>query len=154
MSTLSFLDKDLPALRVLARTTVVAATAEVGAVLGPMFEGLAHELAAAGDPPAHPGVAWYLTEAEGLRLGAGYLGSSQVPPGAAFHDLPAAPMAVTATYVGTMSGIGQAWQELTAHVHGRGLRFDGPCREIYHEVRGAQEGWITELQAPVCGAGE
>ncbi len=149
MSGLEFEEKALPALRVVARTEEIADLSEVGAVIGPMFEGLAQQLAEAGDPPSHPGVAWYEPVGEHMRVGAGYLDKREAPDGAAFYDLPRMERAVVTTYVGPMSGISNAWQELAEHVRSQGLTFAGPCRELYHEVRGPQEGWITELQQPV-----
>lgn len=147
---MEFVEKELPALTVLSRTEVVDDTTQVGAVIGPMFVGLAEQLAEAGDPPAHPGVAWYEPEGERLRVTAGYLGKTVVPEGSAVRELPARPRAVTTVYVGPMAGIGQAWQELADHVRRAGLEFAGPCRELYHDVQGPEETWVTELQQPVA----
>lgn len=149
-SEMEFVEKELPALTVLSRTEVVDDTTQVGAVIGPMFVGLAEQLAEAGDPPAHPGVAWYEPEGERLRVTAGYLGKTVVPEGSAVRELPARPRAVTTVYVGPMAGIGQAWQELADHVRRAGLEFAGPCRELYHDVQGPEETWVTELQQPVA----
>ena len=147
---MEFVEKELPALTVLSRTEVVDDTTQVGAVIGPMFVGLAEQLAEAGDPPAHPGVAWYEPEGERLRVTAGYLGKTVVPEGSAVRELPARPRAVTTVYVGPMAGIGQAWQELADHMRRACLEFAGPCRELYHDVQGPEETWVTGLQQPVA----
>src|SRR5690348_2447447 len=68
MSDLVFEEKELPALTVLAKTAVVEDMSQIGATIGPMFEGLATELAKAGDPPAHPGVAWYDQHGDGMQI--------------------------------------------------------------------------------------
>lgn len=149
-SAMEFIEKELPALTVLSRTEVVDDTSQIGAVIGPMFVGLADQLTEAGDPPSHPGVAWYEPEGERLRVTAGYLDKTVEPEGAALRELAAQPRAVTVTYVGAMAGIGQAWQELADHVRRAGLEFAGPCRELYLDVQGPEETWVTELQQPVA----
>ena len=148
-SEMEFAEKELPALTVLSRSEVVDDTSQIGAVIGPMFTGLAEQLAEAGDPPSHPGVAWYEPEGERLRVTAGYLDKTVVPEGSAQRALPGQPRAVTTVYVGAMAGIGQAWQELAEHVRREGLEFAGPCRELYLDVQGPEDTWVTELQQPV-----
>ena len=149
-SEMEFVEKELPALTVLSRTEVVEDTSQIGTVIGPMFTELAEQLAEAGDPPSHPGVAWYEPEGERLRVSAGYLDKTSVPAGSAFRKLAAQPRAVTSVYVGAMAGIGPAWQELADHVRRAGLEFSGPCRELYLDVEGPEETWVTELQQPVA----
>lgn len=149
MSHLVFEEKDLPTLHVLARTATVEDHDQIGSTIGPMFEGLAQQLIDNGEVPGHPGVAWYEGQDGRLAIGAGYVNKTAAPDGAAFHDLPAVPRALTAIYRGSMTGIGQAWQELAAEVGKRGLDMTGPCREIYLNTQGPQEEWVTELQQPV-----
>ncbi|MGN6161595.1 MAG: MerR family transcriptional regulator [Marmoricola sp.] len=149
MSDLVFEQKELPALTVLAKTAVVKDMSEIGPTVGPMFEGLATDLAQAGDPPAHPGVAWYEEAGDGMRIFAGYLNKKAPVGDAEFCELGGAPRAITAVYVGAMSGIGAAWEQVAAHAQSLGLRFAGPARELYLDVQGPQESWVTELQLPV-----
>lgn len=150
MSDLVFEEKELPALTVLSKTASVDDAAQIGSVVGPMFEGLADELAEAGDPPAHPGVAWYVEQGDGMQIFAGYLNKTAPVGDAAFRELDAAPRAVTAIYRGAMSGISDAWSQVAAHAQAQGLAFAGPCREVYLDVQGPQESWVTELQLPVA----
>lgn len=149
MSHLEFEEKDLPALHVLARTASVEEHDQIGPTIGPMFEGLAQQLIDNGETPGHPGVAWYEGRDGNLSIGAGYVTEASAPAGAAYYDLPPVPRAITAIYRGAMDGIGQAWQELAAEVGQRGLDMTGPCREIYLNTQGPQDGWATELQQPV-----
>lgn len=150
MSDLVFEEKELPALTVLAKTAVVDDMSQIGPTVGPMFEGLATDLAQAGDPPAHPGVAWYDESGDGMRIYAGYLNKKAPVGDAEFRELAAAPRAITAVYVGAMAGIGAAWEQVAAHAQSRGLSFAGPARELYLDVQGPQESWVTELQLPVA----
>lgn len=150
MSDLVFEEKELPALTVLAKTAVVDDSSQIGPTIGPMFEGLATDLAEAGDPPAHPGVAWYVEQGDGVQIFAGYLNKKAPVGDAAFRELPAEPRAITAVYVGEMAGIGSAWEQVAAHAQSLGLSFAGPARELYLDVQGPQESWVTELQLPVA----
>ncbi|HWU32988.1 MAG TPA: hypothetical protein VN108_08940, partial [Marmoricola sp.] len=68
-------------------------------------------------------------------------------------ELEAQPRAVTAIYRGAMSGIGVAWSQVASYAQSRGLQFAGPARELYLDVQGPQEEWVTELQLPVQMAG-
>ena len=150
MSDLVFEEKELPALTVLAKTAVVGDMSQIGPTIGPMFEGLATDLAEAGDPPAHPGVAWYDEEGDGMRIFAGYLNKKAPVGDADFRELSAQPRAITAIYVGAMAGIGAAWEQVAAHAQSLGLQFAGPARELYLDAQGPQETWRTELQLPVA----
>ena len=150
MSDLVFEEKELPALTVLSRTAVVDDMSQIGPTIGPMFEGLAADLAEAGDPPAHPGVAWYDEDGDGMRNFAGYLNKKAPVGDAEFRELDAEPRAMTAVYVGAMTGIGAAWEQVAAHAQSLGLTFAGPARELYLDVQGPQESWVTELQLPVA----
>lgn len=150
MSDLVLEEKELPALTVLAQSAVVKDVADIGATIAPMFESLATDLAKAGDPPSHPGVAWYVEAGDGMQIFAGYLNKKAPVGEASFHELASQPRAITAVYVGAMSGIGDAWAQVAAHAQSLGLSFAGPARELYLDVQGPQESWVTELQLPVA----
>lgn len=150
MSDLVFEEKELPALTVLSKSAVVEDSSQIGSVVGPMFEGLATELAEAGDPPAHPGIAWYLEHGDGMQIFAGYLNKKTPAGDAALRELDAQPRAITVIYRGAMAGISEAWSQLAAHAQSLGLTFAGPARELYLDAQGPQESWVTELQLPVA----
>lgn len=147
-SAMEFIDKPLPALELSQRTAVVADAAEVGPVIGPMFEQLIAAQLGAGEQPAHPGYAWYEARGDQLAFGAGF---ARPIAGESSGRLAAVERAVTTTYVGPMTGIGGAWAELGAQVAARGLEPYGPCREVYLKTDGPQQEWVTELQQPVRG---
>lgn len=146
-STMEFTEKALPELVLTGRTAEVNDRSEIGPVIGPMFEQLVSAQIEAGEQPSHPGYAWYETDGDKLSFGAGF--EAQIPS-AQECRLPAAARAVTTTYVGAMAGIGDAWAELGSYVAAQQLEPVGPCREVYVNTEGPQEGWVTELQQPVA----
>ncbi|QYJ05353.1 MerR family transcriptional regulator [Nocardioides panacisoli] len=151
MSTLEYVEKPLPALRLVQRTGRVEDVAEIGQRIGPMFEQLYADLGAAGLTPTGPSVAWYAPDGDGMRFAAAAPLTEGALADAEVTDLPAIPRAVTATYRGSMAGIGAAWQELSRHVAESEHEFAGPCREVYLDMpEGDPDGWVTELQQPVA----
>ena len=118
------------------------------AQIGPLFE----RLVAAYDGRL-PGrsVAWYAGDGDRLRLAAAVEEHGEAPPGVETETLPAVARAVVTTYRGPISGIGDAWQALGAHLAEHGHQPAGICREIYHEIHldGAHDE-VIELQQPVA----
>jgi DNA-binding transcriptional MerR regulator len=145
---MQFEEKALPELVLTQLSTTVADHDEIGQHVGPMFEELVTKLHAQGIRSTGPAVAWYDEDGDGIEVGVGF----PTPPTdvAERVTVPAAERAVVATYRGAMSGIGDAWQELGAHVTREGLSFAGPCREVYLQADGPEETWVTELQQPVA----
>ena len=143
---LEFVEKELPALELSQLTDTVGEQSEIGPKIGPMFEDLISRVVEAGEQPSQPGYAWYLGDGEKMSFGAGF---ARPIAGTEAGRLEAAPRAITTVYRGAMDQIGHAWQTLGAHVSSLGLEFAGPCREIYHDTRGPEETWVTELQQPV-----
>lgn len=167
MSTLEFVEKPLPALRVAEIVDSVSDQLEIGPRIGPLFERLAAALAARNVPLDRPALAWYRPEGEGMRIAAAFpvdrvdpLGGgrfTQTPPdlaeaGIELADLDAVERAVTVLHQGGMDSIGETWQALVRHVEQLGYRSTGTCREVYlHMPMDAdQSTWITELQQPVA----
>lgn len=146
-TTMEFTEKSLPALTLSQRTAVVADQTEIGPVIGPMFQDLVVAQVRAGGRPAHPAYAWYSGDGEKLHFGAGFAAAID---GEEQGHLDPVERAVTTTYVGAMDGIGAAWAELGSYVAAQGLEPVGPCREVYLNTEGPQEGWVTELQQPVA----
>ncbi|GAA3677875.1 MerR family transcriptional regulator [Yimella sp. RIT 621] len=147
-TVMEFIEKSLPALELSQRTATVADRSQIGPVIGPMFEELVAAQIEAGGQPAHPAYAWYRADGERLDFGAGF--DTEID-GFETGELDAVERAVTVTYVGPMSGIGDAWAELGTHVASLGLEPYGPCREVYLDTNGPQEKWVTELHQPVRG---
>ena len=147
-STMEYIEKELPQLSLSQCTAQVGDTSEIGPIIGPMFQQLVEAQVKQGKAPAHPAYAWYRADGERLDFGAGF--DTEID-GFETGELDAVERAVTVTYVGPMSGIGDAWAELGTHVASLGLEPYGPCREVYLDTNGPQEKWVTELQQPVRG---
>ena len=143
---LEFVEKELPALELSQLTDTVNEQSEIGPKIGPMFENLISRIVEAGEQPSQPGYAWYLGNGEKMSFGAGF---ARPIAGTETGYLEATPRAITTIYHGAMDQIGNAWQALGSHVAGLNLEFAGPGREIYHDTRGPEETWVTELQQPV-----
>lgn len=143
---LEFTEKELPALELAQLTATASEQSEIGPKIGPMFEDLVSRIVEAGEQPSQPGYAWYVGDGEEMTFGAGF---ARPIKGTETGCLEAAPRAVTTVYRGAMDQIGNAWQALGSHVASLGLEFAGPGREVYHNTRGPEETWVTELQQPV-----
>lgn len=148
MSTLTYVEKPLAALRLAQLTDRVDDVGELSTRVGPLFARLYGTLAQAGVEPPEPAVAWYDADGAGMRFGAGVTTDPVADLEAA--SLPAYDRAVTAVYRGSMTGIGAAWQELARHVTDSGLTFAGAGREVYLSTPfDDPDAWVTELQQPV-----
>ena len=152
MSRIEIIEKPLPAIRLAARSAVVAEQPEVPGVVGPLFDSVAAILVPAGVPGGVP-VAEYDMGEDGLRITAGFAHSGPVPDGAEAVDLPAVPAAVCGVHLGSMEHIGESWQAVHAEIIARGFTLSGPCREVYLRSESTdQADWVTELQQPVARA--
>lgn len=153
MSSIEIVEKPLPAVRIAARTAVVAGQAAVAATVGPMFAEVAKALGLLPGTPATP-VAQYTTDEDGLRIVAGYVYDGAMVPGVEVVDLPAVPTAVCGVHLGAMDRIGTSWQSLHTEAMARGLTPSGPNREVYLRAEPGldQSSWVTELQQPVSRA--
>ena len=149
MSQIEIISKSLPALRLAARSAVVAEQPEVAGVVGPLFDAVGEVLAAAGASLETP-IAQYEMGEDGMRIVAGYAVSVTAPDGADTVDLPAVPAAICGVHLGAMDRIGESWQAVHAEIIARGFAPSGPCRELYvRAVSDDQSDWVTELQQPV-----
>lgn len=152
MSRVEIVQKPLPALRLAARTAVVAEQPEVEGVIGGMFDGVAAVIGDECGSLATP-IAQYEPVEEGTRVTAGYAYDGRAREGFDFVDLPAAENAVCGIHLGPMSRIAQSWQALHDEVLARGFVPAGPCRELYVRAESDdQRDWVTELQQPVSPA--
>ncbi|GAA1976019.1 MerR family transcriptional regulator [Isoptericola halotolerans] len=153
MTSIEIVKKSLPAVRLAARTTVVAAQPEVAAVVGPSFDAVARALEPNQGLLETP-IAQYDAGEDGLRVVVGYAYAGEARPGFEVVDLPAVDIAVCAVHHGSMDRIGESWQALHTEMTARGLVPSGPCRELYvrAEPDEDQSDWVTELQQPVTTA--
>ena len=157
MSTLEFVEKSLPAVRIAQLVDEVADQRDIGPTIGPMFQRLAAALAGNGIALDQPSVAWYRPSGEGMRIAAAFpVTLAEVTPelagaGVELETLDAAARAVTVLHHGGMETIGDTWQALLRHVEDAGQRGTGTAREIYlHMPMDADPAtWVTELQQPV-----
>lgn len=148
MSSVEFVEKPLPAVRLAAKTAVVPPT-EVGLVVGDMFDAVAAAL------PDECGlldvpIGQYTPVDEGMHLTIGYAYTGAPVEGVELIDLPAVPSAVCGIHLGPMSGIQDSWHALHSEMLARGYVPAGPCRELYVRAESDdQADWVTELQQPV-----
>ncbi len=147
-SQMQFTLSALPALRLAQLTGEADEQPEIGGVIGPLFDRLVE--AYSGQLPG-PSLAWYLGDGDRVRLAAAVAEDGEVPAGLETGQLIAVERAVVATYRGPISGIGEAWQALGAHLASHGHEPAGPCREVYHEIHldGAHDE-VIELQQPIA----
>ncbi len=146
-SQMQFTLTSLPEVRLTQLTGEVTEQSEIAGVIGPLFERLVD--AYDGRLPGRS-VAWYAGDGERLRLAAAVEDRGEAPAGVETETLPAVERAVVTTYRGPISGIGDAWQALGAHLAEHGHQPTGTCREIYLEIHldGAHDE-VVELQQPV-----
>ncbi|MGB3762230.1 MAG: MerR family transcriptional regulator [Ornithinimicrobium sp.] len=152
MSDTEYVLKSLPAVRLAARRAVIETQPDIAGFVGPAFEELAHAVSAAGGS-LDVAMASYDMSEDGIGVTVGYQVENPVA-GAETVDLPATPTAVCAVHLGSMDGIGAAWQELARWVGSQGWAPSGPCRENYVRAWPVddQSRWVTELQQPVVPA--
>lgn len=150
MSRIEIVEKPLPALRMAARTAVAADQAEIGVLVGPMFDAVASALGACRAPLTTP-IAQYAPGEDGMHLVVGYEYADAPVSGFEIVELPAVELAVCGVHLGAMSGIGASWMALHEEIVARGYAPSGPCRELYVRAESDdQSDWVTELQQPVA----
>lgn len=131
----------------------------VSPVVGPLIDGLAEALTAAGRPLLEPGIFWYdsTEDADSLQVHVSFMAEQPPQPGDGWEvvELPGVPTAAVLTHHGEMARIGDSWMRLTDQLTADGYRMTGPGREVYLESGPdlPQSEWVTELQAPVERAG-
>jgi len=149
MSDTEYVVKSLPARRLAAKSTSVDAQPDIAAFVGTSFGELAGRVMSAGGS-LDEAVAEYDMSDDGIGVTVGYGVSSPVA-GTETVDLAAVDRAVCAVHLGSMDGIGAAWQELARWVEGQGWSMAGPGRENYlvasPDIDHSE--WVTELQQPV-----
>ncbi|MDH6575524.1 MerR family transcriptional regulator [Kitasatospora sp. MAP5-34] len=148
--------KSIPAVRV-AELTGTAAGFEpehIGPVVGPLFGELCRRVAEAGLTPAGASIAYYTAAEDG---GEAVTVHAAVPVAAtpqdghdfAIVDLPAIENAATIVHRGSMDAVLTTAQTLARWIDATGHRSTGYARELYLEVAGDPDTWVTELQEPI-----
>lgn len=151
MSEIEIVTKDLPAVRLAARTTTVSDLAEIGGVVGPAFAEIGAILTAAHGPGSlTTPIATYEMGEDGVTVVVGYAYDGPPLDGFDVVDLPAVPDAACTVHLGPMAGIGTSWQALHTEMTARGWAPSAAGRELYVRAeREDQSDWVTELQQPV-----
>lgn len=149
MSALEITEKPLPFVRLASLTETVSSQPEIAAVVGPLFDRVAHALSDAGATPGLP-IAEYDMTKRGVRITVGFVYDGPAVDGLVIVELPAVESAFTATHLGTMSTIDASWSALNEAITAGGATAVGACREVYlRSESDDQADWITELQQPV-----
>lgn len=149
MSPIEYVEKPLPALRLAARTTVVAEQPDIAGFVGPAFDAIADVI---GDVPGalDTPVALYESTDEGMQVTVGYVYDKAAQEGFEIVEVPAAAFAVCGVHLGSMEHIANSWQALHTVIADRGLMSSGVCREFYiRAYPDDQTDWVTELQQPI-----
>lgn len=152
--TIEIITKDLPAVRLAARTVNVSEQPEIGGVVGPTFDAVGKILTDAHGPGMlETPIARYEMTDDGMTAVIGYEYGGEPLDGIEIVELPAAPEAACTVHVGTMQGIGATWQALHTEMAARGWAPSAGGRELYVRAeREDQSDWVTELQQPVTRA--
>lgn len=149
--------KRVPAVRV-AEMRGFAAGYEpqsIAPVVGPLFEKLCGRLAAAGVMPCGPTIAYYEPADDGIVIHAACPidSSADLDPNTlgeeiGLVDLPEIE-AATMVYHGSMDRADQVVQELARWIEANGYVGSGYAREVYLDVTGERDEWVTEFQEPI-----
>ena len=155
MSSIEYVEKPLPALRLAARTGVVPEQPDIAGFVGPAFDAIAEVI---GDVPGalDTPVAIYEPTEDGMRVTAGYTYTGAAQDGFEIVEVPAAGTALCGVHLGSMERIGDSWQALHTAIVERGFEPSAACRELYIRAYPEdQTDWVTELQQPIelTGAG-
>ncbi|CCQ14308.1 Transcriptional regulator, MerR family [Rhodococcus sp. AW25M09] len=128
----------------------------IGPVIGPMYARLAQTLAEHGVPFGPSSIAMYEAVADGDGTGVTVHAAFEVGPtvtaaeGYEIRELPPVELAATTVHHGSMSTIGETWEEFMAWIDTNGYELSGICREYYLVSEPQpQDNWVTELQQPV-----
>ena len=150
--------KSLPPTRIALVTETAAGFGpeNIGPVIGPMYALLAQTLAGHGVTFGPSSIAMYEAVDDGDGTGITVHAAFEVGPEVASGDgyevreLPPVELAVTTVHHGSMTTIGETWEQFTAWIEANGYELSGICREYYlvSEPQ-SQENWVTELQQPV-----
>ncbi|GAB4084561.1 MerR family transcriptional regulator [Myceligenerans cantabricum] len=154
MSSIEIITKDLPPVRLAARTATVSEQPAIGAVVQPAFDEIGRILTDAHGPGrlGTPMATYEMVE-DGIRAVVGYAYDGEPLDGFDVVELPAVPDAACTVHLGSMAGIGSTWQALHTEMAARGWAPSAAGRELYVRAESAdQADWVTEIQQPVTRA--
>ena len=150
----AFIETPLPELHLVQLAAKVSEMAQIEGEISGMFDRVNALIGQSGATRVGPGVAVYTDVEDGMIAAAAeQIGDAPVPDGLEAATVAAHPRALTVRLEGAdLSGIQAAWQGLVAEIERRGLRPDGPAREIYEQTPfdGPGARWIVDLQQPVA----
>lgn len=155
MPTNDVVVKAVPAVRVAELTGTAASfePADIGPVIGPLYDELFRCLDAAGITPTGPGVAYYEDAPEGngrISVHAAVQVSAPLRDGVfRILDLQSLDHAATIVHRGSMDTVLPTAQTLARWTDTNGYRTNGYPREVNLECPENRDDWVTELQAPV-----
>ncbi|MFI0240361.1 MerR family transcriptional regulator [Streptomyces sp. NPDC016845] len=147
--------KSVPRVRVAELTATAAGyePADIGPVIGPLYDELFRHLKEAGIAPAGPGIAYYEDAPEGggrISVHAAVQVSAPLQDGVfRVHDLPSLDRTATIVHRGSMETVLPTAQTLAHWIDAHGYRSTGYPREISLECPENRDDWVTELQSPV-----
>lgn len=130
--------------------------ANIGPVVGPLFDRLASALSAAEVSNFGPGIAVYAADesgdGSGVLVTAAFVVSDSVMAEGEFEitNLPGIDEAAVMVHHGTIDGIEGSWLALEDWIRSNNYELSGVCREVYITPGiEPQEKWVTELVQPV-----
>ncbi|GGO94072.1 MerR family transcriptional regulator [Wenjunlia tyrosinilytica] len=148
--------KRIPAVRVAELTGTAAGYGpeDIGPVVQPLYEELCRRLADAGVTRTGSNIAYYEDSPRGdetIVVHAGVTVAAEPGTGQGFEivDLPAIDSAATIVHRGSMEKVMPTVQALARWIDTNGYRSAGYARELYLDVMGSPDTWVTELQEPV-----
>lgn len=153
MSTRTFTETSLPAVRLVQLSVAASSMEEVEPEIGSMFGRVNQVIDDAGLARTGPGIAHYTVTETGVLAAVGeQIGTAVAPSGLESATLDSVPRALSMTYEsGGIEGIQAAWQALVVEIEARGLTPTGAFREVYRETPLDPNGekWVIDLQQPV-----
>ncbi|TDV41362.1 MerR family transcriptional regulator [Actinophytocola oryzae] len=136
-----------------AELSAVAAGFEPNAitpVIGPLYEELMNLLTAAGVSPVGPPIAYYEdAPGGGVVVHATFPVNVDAVEGTQVVDLPGFERAATIVHRGDMDNVLSTIQTLATWIDENGHTSAGYNREVYLEIMGERDTWVTELQEPL-----
>jgi DNA-binding transcriptional MerR regulator len=157
MTTTVVETKSIPAVRVVGLSAVAASydPADIGPTIQPLYPQLIERLEKAGVEPVGPSIAFYSPASEVSEDAVNVRATFPVGPhdveGLESFDLPAIE-AATIVHHGSMDGVDETYQTLTAWIEDHGHRATGYAREVYLACPDDIDAWVTELQIPLDSA--
>ncbi len=124
--------------------------------LGPVFDrliGASCGHAARVSRITGPTIALYFDDGSGkdirIEAAAPIPGPALAGAGVKVYELPTVPAMACLIHKGLFYTLKQTYQDVMCWIESSGYRIAGPAREVYMDMNGAPQSWITEIQFPV-----